>query len=102
MTLAEVAALITALGGGAIIPLIGQAIRRHYTGRAGRERSRIDELVRARACAERDRDHQAKWRRILQEYASQLRSILIERGVPASDLPPVPSEPRRDHEREHR
>lgn len=109
MTPAEATALIAALGSGTVIPSIVRAISKSWSGRASAARERVDELVRARdraeaarQRAENDRDHQAKWRRILQEYASSLRSLLIEHGVPASALPPVPSEPRRHDERNER
>ena len=49
---------------------------RHITGRAGRAR---DELETARRRA-----------RILTEYASHLRGLMLEWGIPHNELPPWP------------
>lgn len=89
-------AMLGVLGAGKLLELFARQIIRHWTGKARRERSRIDQLESDRVSAERERDHQALWRRLLQEYASQLRSLLIEQhGVHPRDLPPVPPEPKK-------
>ncbi len=90
-----VVAIITALGLREVIPRLVEGAVRHWTGRATRERSRVDELVQERDRAEDERDRQARWRRKLQEYASQIRSLLIERGVRPEEIPPWPPEPTR-------
>lgn len=98
-----IAAVIVALGGREVIGYAARALVDHTTGKATRQRSRVQEIMAdlehaesKRDAAEADRDHQAKWRRMLQEYGSQLRSLLIERhGVSPADLPPVPPEPTR-------
>lgn len=46
---------------------------------------------RDRALAERERaDREHRARRKTEEYASELRVMLLERGVPRNDLPPWP------------
>lgn len=94
MAIETVVAIAAALGVRELLPRIVDAILKHYTGRASRERSRVDHLEADRRAAESERDRQALWRRLLQEYASLLRSMLIERGANPDSLPPVPPEPR--------
>lgn len=81
-------AVIGAGGVGAAIREIVSVITKVRDGVAAKESTRKHDLVTQRdkaleraAAAERDRDGQARKRRITEEYASQLRRILIELGV---------------------
>ena len=104
MSTAELAvAVITALGLRELLSLVTRSVIGHMSGRAGRERARVDELIAERDEAivdlsrEREEvDHQAKWRRFIAEHASHLRRLLIENStLNPADLPPWPPEPPR-------
>ena len=89
-----IVSILGALGVREIIPGIG----RWLTGGADREKSRIQQLVRERQDAERERDEakddveqEAKRRRLAQEHASSLRRLLIEAGVDPATIPPWPT-----------
>lgn len=60
------------------------------TGRASREKARVQELMRERDAAEDERDEEAVYRRKVEEMGSALRRIALEAGVPAEDLPAWP------------
>jgi len=64
---------------------------RWAAGSAGREKSRFRILSGERDAAEKERDAEAAYRRIVQEHASYLRSLLIEHGVPPDKIPPWPT-----------
>ena len=85
--------MINALTAAAVALGVRQAIPwaiRWASGGAEREKSRFRELVAERSAAETERDAADAYRRILQEYCSQLRSALIEHGVPLDKIPPWP------------
>lgn len=86
ISLAGVAAIITALGGGVALRSLAGGIVSHYTGRAERERTTIQSATRAR-------DDEATYRRMVAEHASQVRRIAIDHGVPVEQLPPWPRRP---------
>ena len=65
-----------------------KGLRDARSGRIAEEKTRVAELI-------RDADHEAEWRRQLQEYASELRRIYIERCGTSDELPPFPREPER-------
>lgn len=94
-TIQIIGAFVVAIFGREAGARLIRHVRDARDGRAQAEKDRLSELVAARNCAEADRDHQAKWRRITQEYASGLRSKLIELGVPADQIPTPPPEPER-------
>ena len=83
MTATEWAAIITALGVGATSKeLVGGAIA-WLTGRQEVERTRARRII-------IERDHAESDRRRMAEHASELRRLLIEKGVPTDELPPWP------------
>lgn len=103
-----IAALITAVLSGGVLPKIGAAAWRALTGRATRQRAEVDrvrtELASRDAAIEHkdDRirqlenqyDDELTHRRILQEALSQTRRVIIDAPcLSAADLPPynVPS-----------
>lgn len=68
------------------------------TGRAGRERSRMQDLQAERQKAEDERDQaqaerdaEATFRRALEEHVGWLRLRLIGAGVPMHLIPPTPT-----------
>lgn len=84
---------INALTAAAVALGVRQAIPwaiRWASGGGEREKSRFRELVAERGTAEVERDAEAAYRRIMQEYCSQLRSALLEHGVPLHKIPPWP------------
>lgn len=92
-------ALFGAGGVGLILRSLTDGAMKHFTGSAGREKSRNNDLKSQRdgAMARADRlqeaaDFEARRRRIAQEHAGQLRHMLLERGVPPDELPPWPTE----------
>jgi hypothetical protein len=91
MTIAEIiTALVGTAGIGLLIPKIIEGWNAWRSGKAAREKasnrsalSRLDnETQRA--------DDEASFRRRLEEYASGLRRMLIQLGVPEDKLPPWP------------
>ena len=101
MTTAQLITLLVGTGGiGALIKVGVDGLGAWRTGRADAEKSRNRTLLERVADAERRADHaeaetdaEAGYRRILQEYASALRRMAIECGVPESRLPPWPARP---------
>ena len=90
---AVIAALIGGAGLGPVIVTVAKALLAWITGTADREKDRMKELVAERDLWKARADRSADWRRSLQESIASLRLLLIDRGVPASDLPPWPPEP---------
>ncbi|MDS2172533.1 hypothetical protein [Nesterenkonia sp. CL21] len=104
--------IITALGGGtfiiAAITMLGQGIRKAWTGQFRREREAVrdmrqrrDEVLDRLKAAETRREEAEELARteriradrrvrILSEYASELRRFCINHGTPIGDLPPWP------------
>lgn len=70
---------VSALGAGAILLKLTEAIIERFTGKQGREQT-----------AWGQRDAEAKKRRLLEEYAHLLRRDLIDAGYDADELPPWP------------
>ncbi len=93
-----VVGIITALGLREVVVLVARAVIKHVSGRAPRERARVQDLVARVNAADDELDHQAKWRRQVQEHASEVRSIaMAQGGLKPSDFPPFPGEPERHH-----
>lgn len=83
MTPEHVTALVIALGGVSIIPKIIEGLRawKSGTARAEKQRNRM---------ALNQLEEEMSYRRIMQEYASKLRRILLDIGFPEEKLPPWP------------
>lgn len=87
MTAAEWAAILAALGVGAIGKELVVRLFQSATGSAARRRSEVDRALsardqaekRARVAAERA-EAEARRRRVLQEYASRLRRAFFDAG----------------------
>lgn len=85
MDYAALAAIITAVGGGMIIPKL---FTRAWDAISGRGKRRRDEVDRAW----RRVDREAQRRRVVEEHASHLRRMLIDAPcVDVADIPPFPS-----------
>src|SRR5688572_28992309 len=94
------AALITALGVGAVLPEIVKAIIRGVSGRVGREQSAVEyERKNARSAderalveqkradaAEEATDREIVRRRAAEGYAAHLERVLIRNGIPLDEL----------------
>ncbi len=84
---------INALTAAAVALGVRQAIPwviRWASGGSEREKSRFRELVAERTQAEIERDSEAAYRRVIQEFCSVLIRTLIEHGVPPDKIPPWP------------
>lgn len=81
--LAWVVTLIAALGGGAFFREVAAGIFKAVTGKQTKERQAI-------RVAWAERDEEATKRRILAEYASQVRRVAIDAGIKPEQLPPFP------------
>lgn len=106
VTLAEIAALATALGIGGAVREIGQGIKASWTGKAAAERkSNLDAIAqrdyawrlvdkeRARADAAEAAEAKAvQAKRSALEHASTLRRMLIVMGCPEEQLPNWPTD----------
>lgn len=106
VTLAEIAALATALGIGGAVREIGQGVKASWTGRAATERqSHLDAIAqrddawrlvdkeRARADAAEVAEARAiTAKRKALEHASILRRMLIVMGCPEEQLPEWPTD----------
>lgn len=85
MDLTQLPLILTALGGGAIIPSLIKGVRFTFTGRGKKRRDEVDQ-------AWRRVDREADRRRVWQDYAWQLRRILREAPcVEAASIPPSPA-----------
>ena len=84
--LTAVAGFLVALGGRELV--VGWWKKR--SGKADEEKARIKEAL---DDAEKLRDkleHQYSINRIQKEYSSQLRRMMIEKGIPVSEIPDWP------------
>ena len=101
MTTAELITVLIGTGGiGALMKVGADGLRAWRTGHAQAERNRNRTLMDRVVAAERraddaecDADAEAAYRRIIQEYASQLRRLLMECGTPAERIPEWPERP---------
>lgn len=100
-----IAALITAVLSGGVLPRIAGAIWRGISGRAASQRSEVERLQRRNTELEDDLDREAALRRRTQEVLSRTRRAAFERGIHSGDLPKVPvleQEHHHDHHHERR
>ena len=82
--------LVVGLGGRELVA----GIWKKYNGKAYEEKNRIKEAL---DDAEKLRDkleHQHSINRIQKEYSSRLRRVMIEKGIPVSEIPDWPREGR--------
>ena len=75
----EFAAWASALGAGAILLKLTEALIKRFTGKQQREQDAWEQ-----------RDKEAKVRRLTEEYAHLLRWELIDAGYDPDELPPWP------------
>lgn len=92
-------AVLTAGGGGAILTGLANGLVKYFNGSAGREKGRNadlkaqrDDLYQRLLDAQHAADVESRRRRLAQEHAAGLRSMLLEHGVPLAELPPWPTE----------
>lgn len=84
--LTAIGTVIVALGGKELI----QGWIKRRNGKADEEKARVKEALND---AERLRDrleHQYSINRVQKEYSSRLRRIMIEKGIPVSEIPDWP------------
>lgn len=84
--LTAIGTVIVALGGKELI----QGWLKRRNGKADEEKARVKEALND---AERLRDrleHQYSINRVQKEYSSRLRRIMIEKGIPVSEIPDWP------------
>lgn len=98
-------AILGGLGAAGVLGTLAKGFVKQWNGSYSRERGRNADIVRQRDDAyartlalEQQADHadaradfEARERRRAQEYASELRRDLVERGVPPTDLRPWPT-----------
>jgi hypothetical protein len=87
--------LITAIGGvgvafGAKELIQGWINKRN--GKADEEKRIVHEALDDAEKLRNKLEHQYSINRIIKEYASQLRRLLIDKGIPVSDIPDWPKE----------
>lgn len=90
MSVTELTALVIALGSMPVLLKIIDAIRAWRSGRAQAEKMQNRNALGRLVAAEDRADEEAAFRRIVQEYASSLRRLLVEWGYPEEKLPPFP------------
>lgn len=84
MDAADIASLIAAAGGGAILLELTKRGLDKLSNRGAKRRDEVDR-------AWRRADREAQKRRVLEEYASQLRRVLI--GAPCVETADIPTWP---------
>lgn len=90
------AALATATGIGAAAPILVRGFIAHWTGRAERDRTATADALEERDSAWRREARRQAEATAFREYASRLRRMLIEHGVPTEHIPPWPECPKED------
>ena len=98
MKAGEWAAIIAAAAGlltaaGAMVKQSVDGWRAVRSGRARDEQVRNRTLLERVNAAEDEADREGAYRRVISEYASALRRLLIDHGVPESLIPPWPPRP---------
>jgi hypothetical protein len=90
MTPEMLTAIIGVGGLAAIVPKIIEGLIAWRSGRAVAEKGRNRTILQRLATAETRAEAEAEFRRLLEEYASTLRVMLVSVGVPAEKIPPWP------------
>lgn len=96
MTPEMITALVGVGGLGLIIPKVIDGLSAWLSGRAKIEKERNQGVLTKLSAADRRAESEAVFRRALEEYAGQLRLLLVKAGVPAESIPPWPV---REHNR---
>lgn len=87
----ELMTAILGVGGlAAIVPKIIDGVSAWLSGRAKAEKGRNQTVLHKLSAADRRAESEAEFRRALEEYAGQLRLLLVNSGVPVASLPPWP------------
>ncbi len=86
-TARAIAIILTALGIPALLVSLGRSLWKWWTGRAGRERIKNNDLLARVRKAEEQRDAEADDARSALEYAARLRRQLIEAGIEPVNWP---------------
>jgi hypothetical protein len=85
-----IAAVLAAIGAGAILRDGVQALIKHWTGRSARERARNTGILRDREEALRERDEaDAERRAALEKVARYRRRLIEEKGIDPDTLQPL-------------
>lgn len=91
MSVAEITALIMALGLGPILLKLVEGVWSQFTGKFDREAKRVQSIIQARDIAEDERDEEARRRRRIEDYAHALRQDCIQlHGVNPEHIRPWP------------
>jgi len=93
-----ITAVIAALGGAKIIPMIVDGIKAHRSNRAKEERQENRTLLGRAKFAEARADREAEFRRRIEEWGGRLAYMLAQLGVPEHK---IPAKPERDPVREN-
>lgn len=95
MNVAEITALVIALGSAPLLVEVVKGIRGWRSGRAAAEKQNNRNALGRLVAAEERADAEASFRRAVQEYAARLRRILVQLGYPDDKLPNEPTKPSR-------
>jgi hypothetical protein len=88
---AEMMTAILGVGGiAAILPKMIEGLLAWRSGRATAERGNNRTILERLTLAEKRAETEASFRRLMEDYASTLRVMLIGAGVPADKIPPWP------------
>lgn len=96
MTVEQLTALVIALGSAPVVLKLIDWAKATRSGRANAEKQRNRNALGRLVEAEEKAEDEATYRRIIQEYASELRRLLIDWGYPKERLPDYPVRPVRD------
>ncbi len=93
-----VATIVGSGGGGAVLLVLARGLVQRLNGSATREKmrnsdlkSQRDDLYQRLLDAQHSADVESRRRRAAQEHAAELRSMLLEHGIPHQRLPEWPS-----------
>jgi hypothetical protein len=82
---------VLGIGGiSAVIPVLIDGLKAWRSGRAATEKNRNRSIIERLADAEKRAENEADFRRALEEYAGQLRILLIGAGFTMDRLPAWP------------
>jgi hypothetical protein len=88
----EMLTAILGVGGlAAILPKIIDGLNAWRSGRAVAEKGNNRTILERLTMAERRAETEAEFRRLLEDYASTLRVMLIGAGIPADKIPAWPT-----------